>query len=137
MKCPNCGLINPDSAQRCDCGYDFASGQVKQSYLKPKPRADHEREPRTPGPGAWWLFRIIALLAGVVPIYVMMAELDTHTAGPSPMAGGMADLGLITFAGIVSVAFVLVGFATMFKWRLGSLVFATGIGAGIALLILF
>lgn len=23
MKCPNCGLINPDNAQRCDCGYDF------------------------------------------------------------------------------------------------------------------
>jgi hypothetical protein len=22
-KCPNCGLFNPDSAERCDCGYDF------------------------------------------------------------------------------------------------------------------
>lgn len=25
MKCPNCGLINPDSAVACDCGYDFQS----------------------------------------------------------------------------------------------------------------
>ena len=23
MKCPNCGLINPDIALRCDCGYRF------------------------------------------------------------------------------------------------------------------
>lgn len=23
MECPKCGLLNPDIAQRCDCGYDF------------------------------------------------------------------------------------------------------------------
>jgi len=32
MKCPKCSLINPDSVLRCDCGYDFESGQVKESY---------------------------------------------------------------------------------------------------------
>lgn len=32
MKCPNCGLYNPDSAQRCDCGYDFNSQAMKASY---------------------------------------------------------------------------------------------------------
>ena len=26
MDCPFCGLINPDSAERCDCGYDFRTG---------------------------------------------------------------------------------------------------------------
>ena len=36
MKCPNCRLINPDTALRCDCGYDFQSKQVKESYLKDK-----------------------------------------------------------------------------------------------------
>jgi len=25
MKCPNCGLINPESALYCDCGYNFES----------------------------------------------------------------------------------------------------------------
>jgi len=25
MICPACGLINPDSAQQYDCGYDFAA----------------------------------------------------------------------------------------------------------------
>lgn len=33
MKCANCGLINPESAERCDCGYDFATRTIKASYL--------------------------------------------------------------------------------------------------------
>jgi uncharacterized RDD family membrane protein YckC len=33
MKCPRCGLINPETAMRCDCGWDFSTGTVKESYL--------------------------------------------------------------------------------------------------------
>ncbi len=33
MQCPHCGLFNPSNAQRCDCGYDFASRQMQTSYL--------------------------------------------------------------------------------------------------------
>jgi len=32
MKCPNCGLINPDEAILCDCGYNFK----KEKLEKPK-----------------------------------------------------------------------------------------------------
>ena len=34
--CPTCGLTNPDTAQRCDCGYDFSSRTMKQPYLRPR-----------------------------------------------------------------------------------------------------
>lgn len=34
MKCTLCGLKNPDTAIRCDCGYDFCSGEINESYLK-------------------------------------------------------------------------------------------------------
>ncbi len=33
VQCPRCGVYHPESAQRCDCGYDFASGEVKASNL--------------------------------------------------------------------------------------------------------
>jgi hypothetical protein len=36
MKCPTCQLINPDSALRCDCGYDFQSGRMEQPYQHAK-----------------------------------------------------------------------------------------------------
>lgn len=35
MRCPKCKLENPANAERCDCGYDFATGQMKESYLSP------------------------------------------------------------------------------------------------------
>ncbi len=31
MHCPNCGLINPESAGRCDCGYDFSRKTMETS----------------------------------------------------------------------------------------------------------
>jgi len=34
MDCPRCGLVNPDIAERCDCGYDFQSKTVERPYLR-------------------------------------------------------------------------------------------------------
>jgi len=34
MKCPQCGLINPEGAMRCDCGWDFETGALKRSYTE-------------------------------------------------------------------------------------------------------
>ena len=36
MECPNCGLFNPPTAQRCDCGFDFPSQTVRGSLLSRK-----------------------------------------------------------------------------------------------------
>jgi membrane associated rhomboid family serine protease len=32
MECPICGLLNPDTALRCDCGYDFQKRSLEKSY---------------------------------------------------------------------------------------------------------
>ncbi len=34
MQCPRCGLINPESASHCDCGYDFAETAQFQTRLE-------------------------------------------------------------------------------------------------------
>jgi hypothetical protein len=39
MKCPNCKLINPPTALRCDCGYDFEEKAVREPYLTPQEQA--------------------------------------------------------------------------------------------------
>jgi hypothetical protein len=51
--CPNCRLINPRSAQRCDCGYDFALNRMERSYL----RAVDARRPK------WEAARFLALMS--------------------------------------------------------------------------
>jgi integrase len=33
MDCPNCKLVNPPTATRCDCGYDFETYTVQEPYL--------------------------------------------------------------------------------------------------------
>lgn len=32
--CPNCGLLNPPTAERCDCGYDFSTDTIESSYSR-------------------------------------------------------------------------------------------------------
>jgi hypothetical protein len=48
--CPHCSLENPDSAERCDCGWDFASSRMKPSLL---PEDDPAIKRKTP---MWTIF---------------------------------------------------------------------------------
>lgn len=41
QKCPQCGLVNPPEAQRCDCGWDFMSQRQEKTYLEP----NHQEPP--------------------------------------------------------------------------------------------
>jgi hypothetical protein len=36
--CPKCKLVSPDTAERCDCGYDFPTGTMQSSFLTVKDR---------------------------------------------------------------------------------------------------
>jgi hypothetical protein len=44
LNCPTCGLMNPSSAKRCDCGYDFFTSKQEKSYLSDVPHANVHRK---------------------------------------------------------------------------------------------
>ena len=37
MECPNCRLINPDTAERCDCGYSFKAQKMSVTDVDDNP----------------------------------------------------------------------------------------------------
>lgn len=49
--CPMCGLVNPQRATQCDCGYDFAKLSMPQSKngerLYRSPHFDHRMNARS------------------------------------------------------------------------------------------
>ena len=45
-KCPRCKLVNPQGAERCDCGYDFFTGETKASYVDRIAKHDVAKEVR-------------------------------------------------------------------------------------------
>ena len=68
--CPKCRLVNPDSALRCDCGYDFPSGQMQSSYLADKDKLLRETSIGVLAGGflIWGIFRVVSSFAhGVLP----------------------------------------------------------------------
>jgi hypothetical protein len=71
MKCRNCGLENPPSAQRCDCGYDFIAKRVEESYLA----RDATERPHTKrsGLGPHVSPRVLVRVAGVIVVVALGA----------------------------------------------------------------
>jgi len=68
MDCPRCRLVNPATAQRCDCGYDFASGTMKASYLRVP---GGERGPVAAAPYVGLGLRLAALFIDGVVFWAM------------------------------------------------------------------
>ena len=85
MKCPRCGLFNPDVAQRCDCGYDFESQTVEKSYVAEvrQRRADvgRQRKETWVTTGLRWLARGIGPWRPVTRLWgppIRLSASDLH-----------------------------------------------------------
>jgi hypothetical protein len=65
-ECPKCGLINPPTAEQCDCGYEFATGRVTGLRA---PR-------RLPPPVGWLLVPVFVLIGIVLGPFVRVVLLD-------------------------------------------------------------
>lgn len=82
MKCQNCGLENPPTAQRCDCGFDFLSNKIESSYLKV--------DAKTASTKNLWPYIIVALLVITfskgVGNFVGKATVDGYYSGKKETA---------------------------------------------------
>jgi hypothetical protein len=125
MECPNCHLINPDTALRCDCGYDFRSGRVTgaDDCLPPAPLATPYIEKREPTLGqrfgtscAWAV--AIGVLSGLV-IAVVLFVVGYFTAQGLERAMIWTMITMLS-ACIAAVAGGILGFIVSFwilPWR--------------------
>jgi len=75
VQCPKCRLFNPDTAIRCDCGYDFRTKTIEASYLVAK------RQPQSPGGSTFggFLGGLLIGLIGVLIIHLVTEARATRT----------------------------------------------------------
>lgn len=67
--CPSCNLINPDSAVRCDCGYDFHSQRVERTYLEEKHLNWNKMNKNTKRALFWIALIIVFKLTQMIVLY--------------------------------------------------------------------
>lgn len=83
-QCPRCRLINPPSAMRCDCGYDFHSKQLEQSYLHPSTRSGTGSSLADPDSQLRWIIHgFFGLVLLGWPIALMGAVWGVFSLPPS------------------------------------------------------
>jgi hypothetical protein len=99
QKCPRCKLINPPNAQRCDCGYDFPSQTVKESYLGPQ--TDLALQSASGGE---------ILICVVMPLVGLFLGLRARSRGRTQAGRNMLQLSIMVI--VVAVAVELLRFFT-------------------------
>ncbi|MFH1467158.1 MAG: hypothetical protein ABIO70_22430 [Pseudomonadota bacterium] len=117
MRCPTCGLLNPPNAQRCDCGYDFAAGERRDSYLCAT-QGPGERAPKWLLTVGWVFCALGGLIGLLIAVHILNAKANTssanrgrrydeHSRGQAKM---MAALGvLMILLGLFLRVVVMVG----------------------------
>jgi len=121
MRCPHCGLINPSTAQRCDCGYDFDKKAITDKGTPPV-----EAEPISMADRRWlWAARCFAFICTITLGVGFVAEAEFN--GPL--------LTLFTFGPWGLLSLVLLGF--LFLRGKNPLAFALGLGTAAPFIALF
>ena len=112
MKCPNCGLYNPDSAQTCDCGYNFEKGVViqennfKQSYSKNATNVN-----KKPKYATTYIVAIMWIIAGIGGFFVYWQE--------DFLKNTQAGIFLLIFVNSISILAVIGSIGVLFRKKFG------------------
>ena len=99
MKCPSCGLMNPDDTVRCNCGYSFTTPRLYKPYQNMRVGDFFLNSWRTFGAN-WITFLVLA----AIPTAVSQALSVTR----APAAGeGAAPVTIITMAIVSFIVWIL------------------------------
>lgn len=98
LECPKCRLINPPTALQCDCGYEFATGQVVRQGGPRRNLGFFQ---------SLWVARLgaIGLFIALVGVVLLLMELTSKEPD---------GWGVVRSLGIIAVAGGLLGYAI---WR--------------------
>jgi hypothetical protein len=101
-----CGLVNPPTAQRCDCGYDFEHNRKLGSYLTENDRARLEETSEMPeydGPFArYGAIAALLVYSNNGPDLVIASLAGLFAWGSCSAFGGGAGLFMVLF-GLLAV----------------------------------
>jgi uncharacterized membrane protein YjgN (DUF898 family) len=94
MDCPKCKLVNPPTAERCDCGYDFKTRTMEYSYL-----TENDHRISKPAIGGALVLALLAVRIALV------------------LAKGAGERSPVAF---VLILLLLGGVVIIWLWRKGS-----------------
>ncbi|SRR5258705_4657146 len=114
--CPKCGLANPDTAQRCDCGYDFSSRTMKESYLVPRALEGQPAERWIVGGIRYVCFGVMWVALYAVTLGLVAGIVRDHLLERASHDGYTAYVSLAGFLMIMPVA-LLFSFVILAVWK--------------------
>jgi hypothetical protein len=101
-RCPHCNLVNPASAERCDCGRSFVDGSLGANLESRMARQTHET-PRTSGMAiAGFVLSFFCTLLGL--IFSILGYNECKRSNGVVSGKGFAIAGIV-----ISIANVVIG----------------------------
>lgn len=70
-ECPKCGLINPDSSNRCDCGFELGNKPIESHNVKP-PFSSEQNLTLKNISVIFDLFLVLTLVGAIMSIMIVM-----------------------------------------------------------------
>lgn len=94
--CPCCGLVNPPSAQRCDCGWDFQHAMAMQSYVRDHGPSNHALATLGDRAAAQFVDTVIAI--GIILLSSIPYAISESIGNATLACGFIVGMGYIAFS---------------------------------------
>src|SRR5438128_2114395 len=105
-----CGLLNPETAARCDCGYDFSTQSLRSSYLQ-------QTKPVRKRPFLVWVIVIFSVFGALSGLAVEVAGLTGNLPNTRETANFLALTPVDHLATTFVTCLSVVGTVALFRLK--------------------